>query len=124
MTDKPGTFKKGDPRINRKGRPKNFDALRALAKVIANEKVQTKDGQTVMSRVELILRQWAASGNWQLQKQFIEVAYGKVKDELELTGKDGSPIEISNLTEDELKKRIAAIIGIDLTATVDKPTPK
>ena len=121
-------FVKGDPRINRKGRPKNFDALRALAKMIANEKIEGKDtnGQPViMSRVELILRSWASSkGNWQLQKQFIEVAYGKVKDELELTGKDGSPIEITHLTEDELKKRIAAIIGIELPATVDAAPTK
>jgi len=121
-------FVKGDPRINRKGRPKNFDALRSLAKMIANEKIEGKspEGESVvMSRVELILRSWAASkGNWQLQKQFMEIAYGKVKDEIELSGPDGKPIEISNLTEDELKKRVAAIIGIDLPPAVDKPSAK
>ena len=30
-------FVKGDPRINRKGRPKSFDALRSLAQEIAHE---------------------------------------------------------------------------------------
>ncbi len=117
-------FVKGDVRINRKGRPKNFDALRSLAKMIANEKVQTKDGLTAMSRVELILRQWATSGIWQLQKQFMEVAYGKVKDEIELSGPDGKPIQIADLSEDELKKRIASIIGIDVPDTTDKPGTK
>ena len=84
MADKPGTFKKGDPRINRKGRPKNFDALRALAKMIANEKIESKDGKQVMSRVELILRQWAGSGNDKLARAFIEYAYGKVPDTLDV----------------------------------------
>jgi hypothetical protein len=125
---KESQFKKNDIRINRRGRPKSFNALRELAKMIANEKIEgkTKDGQSVvMSRVELILRDWATSkGNWQLQKQFMEIAYGKVKDEIELSGPDGKPIEISNLTEDELKKRIAAIIGIDLPAATNTTTPK
>lgn len=34
---KQGTFVKSDPRINRKGRPKSFDGLRALAQEIAHE---------------------------------------------------------------------------------------
>jgi hypothetical protein len=80
-TDK-GVFKKGDPRINRKGRPRNFDGLRELALVIANEKIASKDNTVVMSRVELILRNWAASGNDKLVRAFIETAYGKVPDEL------------------------------------------
>ena len=32
-----GPFRKGDPRINRKGRPKSFDGLRSLAQEIAHE---------------------------------------------------------------------------------------
>jgi hypothetical protein len=75
-------FKKGDARINRKGRPKSFDELRALAKLIANEKIESKDGKTAMSRIELIMRQWAASGNDKLARAFVEYAYGKVQDEL------------------------------------------
>lgn len=83
---KPGTFTKGDPRINRKGRPKSFDALRELAKQIAQEKVEGKDG-SVMSRIELILRRWSLSDNPQLAGRFIEIAYGKVPDEIINDGK-------------------------------------
>jgi hypothetical protein len=71
----------GDKRINRKGRPRSFDALRALAQQIAKETLTNGEGE-VITRVELILRDWAASRNALLQKQFMEVAYGKVPDEV------------------------------------------
>ena len=90
---KPGTFQSGDPRINRKGRPKSFDALRELAQQIAHEPTQiVVDGHKV-TVAEAILRQWAQSKNPQLQRAFIEVAFGKVPDKLDLTT-DGEKITI------------------------------
>jgi hypothetical protein len=86
-------FKKGDPRINRKGRPKDFLGLRALAQAIAVEKIASKDNTVVMSRVELILRNWAASGNDKLVRAFIETAYGKVPDALDVTS-GGQPLKV------------------------------
>jgi len=77
-------FKKGDPRINRKGRPKSFDALRALAQQIAHEPTNVvMDGHKV-TVAEAILRQWAQSKNPQLARAFIEIAFGKVPDELKV----------------------------------------
>ncbi len=76
-------FTKGDPRINRKGRPKTFDALRGLAQSIAHETAKTKDGDErlidghKMTVIESILRQWAHSNDPRLQMAFIEYAYGK-----------------------------------------------
>ena len=71
-------FTKGDPRINRKGRPKSFDALRILARAIADEKIISKDGTVAMTRVELILREWASSKDPRKQQSFMDIAYGKV----------------------------------------------
>lgn len=79
---KPGTFTKGDPRINRNGRPRSFDSLRALAQEIANEQ-KNEGGETCAER---ILREWRDSKNWQSQKAFLEVAFGKVPDKLEIDG--------------------------------------
>ena len=79
-------FTKGDPRINRNGRPKSFDALRALAQEIAHEKARNSDGNVItvdghaVTVAEAIMRKWASSSNPQLQKAFVEIAFGKVPD--------------------------------------------
>ena len=82
-------FKKGkgkdrDPRINRYGRPKSFDVLRKLAQRIAAEKVAEKNGYAV-TMVEVMLHNMAASKNAAQNKTFLEYAFGKVKDEVDLT---------------------------------------
>ena len=97
-------FVKGDPRINRKGRPKSFDALRSLAQEIAHEAAkQSKEqgGQPVVidghivSITEAIMRSWAMSKDPRLQQKFIEVAYGQVPSVTRLEGMDGGPIQVT-----------------------------
>lgn len=78
-------FKKGDERINRGGRPRSFDAARAIARRIAEEMVTVSGagGKSVeMSRAEVIFRQWAQSKNPISQQNFIYAAFGKVPDEI------------------------------------------
>ena len=100
-----GQFKKGDPRINRKGRPKNFDALRELALQIAHEPVTGKDGNCVVisgrkvTVAEMILRKWATSGNSKLQQGFIEVAFGKVPTNIDIKS-DGKAITLVGIDPD------------------------
>ena len=73
-------FKKGDKRINRKGRPKSFDKLRKLAIQIAAEEA----ANTGMSRVQLMLTAMASSKNPSDRKLFLEYAFGKVKEEVDV----------------------------------------
>lgn len=88
---KPGTFRKGDPRINRKGRPKVFDELRGLSLQIAHEPAIGKDGEPIVinghkvTMIEARLRQWWQSKDPRLQIAAMEIAFGKVPDKHEVT---------------------------------------
>lgn len=82
-------FRKGDPRINRKGRPKSFDKLRSLAQMIAVEDGITTD-EAILSNVEVILRGMMKND----PKLFLEIAYGKVPNPIELMGVTNKPIII------------------------------
>jgi len=95
-------FKKGDERINRKGRPREFDVLRAIARRIADEKVSvTVEGKTFeMTRAEVILRQWAMSKNPQSQEKFITVAYGKVPDEIVINPDSRVTVNVRYIDDD------------------------
>ncbi len=73
-------FVKGDPRINRKGRPRNFDEIRELARNIGDEQLP---GST-MTRIEAKFRMLLASKNPKDTELFLHYAYGKVKDEVAL----------------------------------------
>lgn len=86
-------FKKGDPRINRYGRPKSFDVLRKLAQRIANEPAAVKDGYTV-TKIEVMLLNMMASKNSTDKKTFLEYAFGKVPDELNLNGELKTIIQV------------------------------
>lgn len=74
-------FVKGDPRINRKGRPKSFDQLRALAQMIANEAGATDADGTPHSNAEMALRKLMKDDT----KLFLEIAFGKVPNLLDVT---------------------------------------
>jgi hypothetical protein len=66
-------------RINR---PKSFDAFRELCQKICNERVVTLDGE-VMTRLEVILRDWAGSKDAQKQIALVQYGYGKPPDKIE-----------------------------------------
>ena len=64
------------------GRPKSFDQFRALAQAIAHSLTDDPKGNPI-TVIEKILRSWAESKEPQLQRAFVEYAFGKVPDKLE-----------------------------------------
>ena len=77
-------FQKGDKRINRKGKPKDFLALRKLAQQISAEALTAGDGETV-TRIEALLRVMSSSKNPADRALFLAYAFGKPKDEVDVT---------------------------------------
>lgn len=92
-------FQKGDdPRRNRNGRPKSFDALRKLAQQIATEDVKQGgqpliiDGHKV-TVIEAVMRALASSKNPRDRELFLKYAYGAPPTAVEVSGKDGGPVQ-------------------------------
>ena len=91
-------FKKGDPRINRKGRPKSFKAFRDLVQSVGNEVAKDSKGDPIIidghvaTVAEMIVRTW--SKDKRQQRDFVEYGYGKVPNPVELTGGEGEPVKI------------------------------
>ena len=111
MTEKrkPGTFKSGDPRINRNGRPKSFDQLRALAQQIAHETAKAGgntvviDGHSV-TVAEAVIRQWFQSKEFAKQKAALEIAFGKVPDTIDITSKGERITGFVNVSPEDWEK--------------------
>lgn len=85
----PHKFKKGQSG-NPNGRPKKLPQIDTLIADILGEE---KDGTTAAEAILKKLRQMAASGNLKAAEMLLDRAYGKAKQAIEHTGKDGGPIQ-------------------------------
>lgn len=81
-------------RINRKGRPKKLPQIDILLADILGEE---KDGMTAAEVILKKLRQEATKGNLRAIEIILERAYGKSKQQHEVSGIDGGPIAITTI---------------------------
>jgi hypothetical protein len=86
-------FIKGDKRINRRGRPKSFDALRKLAIKIAGETIPNPNGEDY-TRIEAMLRVLTSSKAPADRALFLAYAYGKPKEQIEHSGEVATKVII------------------------------
>jgi hypothetical protein len=108
-----GGFQERMHQINRKGRPKSFDALRKEAIKISGEIIAARDdagniilgadGKPIVeaSRAHAILLGWASSKDWQAQRAFVEYGFGKVPAKDQTTNIN---IDLDALTDEQLQR--------------------
>lgn len=93
-------FAKGDTRINRHGRPKNHDELRALIQRVAGESMENKPEWT---RIEVMIRQMLISHSPADRVQLLEHGFGKVPQDVN--------VNFQKMTDAELLAFIAERTG-------------
>ena len=102
-------FKKGQSG-NPAGRPPNLPELDALMALVLSEE---KDSKT---EAETILRKWielAKKGNLKAGEMLFDRGYGKPRQAMEVTGKDGKDLEfgINQASQDKIASLLKAING-------------
>lgn len=87
-------FTKNDPRINRNGRPKKLPELDALLADVLGEEPDNPENISEAKKVLEAMLKAAIKGNVQAQIAILDRAYGKPKQALEHSGKDGAEIQV------------------------------
>ncbi len=96
-------FTKGDPRINKKGRPKTLPDLKELLTQVLGD--QDEDGKTYMEAILIMLRNRALGttkeGDPKAGAELMDRAYGKSKQSQEL---DITLEKLEKLDDESLEK--------------------
>lgn len=124
-------FKKGDPRINKNGRPKDFTAWRRLTTELLREPALDKNGQPIIitdgsghehiaTNAEMIARSWIQSPK--RQRDVIEAAFGKVPDEVKVELSWQEEAKQKGYDPDEIKRAAveAARAAIETSGGADR----
>lgn len=87
-------FKKGESG-NPNGRPRK---LPEIDKLMADVLGEEKDGIEAAKAILMALRAKATKGDVKAAEVLLDRAYGKAKQDLQVTGKDGGPLQITGIT--------------------------
>lgn len=96
----PKPFVKGDPRINRKGRPKVGQTFAEYVRNFMEAEDEAK-GTIVAEMMDIAVKK-ARQGRFQFWEQLVNRAYGKVPDRVEVNQEQN--IDLSPFTDEEIKE--------------------
>lgn len=116
----PHAFQPGDPRINRNGRPKSHDELRALIQDLASD--VDIDGR---SRIETMLLSMFNSSQPADKANILEHGWGKVPQAHKIGGDKDNPLVIESADKERAskeldewrKQKIAELSGLNVVPT-------
>lgn len=95
----PKPFVKGDPRINRKGRPKLSQTFGEYVRNFMEAEDNAK-GTIVSEMMEIAVKK-ARQGQFQFWEALVNRAYGKVPDKIEMQSEEKP--DLSKLTNEEIE---------------------
>lgn len=101
-------FTKGDPRINRRGRPKTSEDLKALGMALLHEPARDKDGNPVVidghvaTNLEMVLRRMMQDKRQ--AADLLDRVFGKVPSPIDITSKGERITGYAAVTPDDWDK--------------------
>jgi len=109
-----------DPRINTKGRPRKFDALREMVLDVLTEELELTNRAAGTSQkitqLEFMIREWVLSRDFNKQSKALEYGFGKVPDEIKHHFDEDEFIKrhIDKFTDGELQRVQQGENGMDI----------
>ena len=109
-----------DLRINRKGPTRKFDALREMVLDVLTEELELKNREAGTSQkitqLEVMIRDWIQSRDFNKQSKALEYGFGKVPDEIKHHFDEDEFIKrhIDKFTDGELQRVQAGENGMDI----------
>ena len=94
-------FVKGDPRINRAGRPKVGQTFAEYVRNFIETPPDDPKRRAIIETMMMVAAKKANQGQYQFWEAIMNRAYGKVPDKVEMTQEEKP--DLSKLTEDEIK---------------------